>query len=111
MLLLKEPYWFFFLDFDVNQNSAQDDHDLGITALFSDLPSTLDHTRSYHSASRKSLRRRGSARKGSETLLNNDRSKSLIRSDVAGIIDLEDGLAESELKSIPAPMAHRKSVR
>jgi len=97
-------------DFDENQNSAQDDQDLGITELFADLPSALDHTRSYHNASRKSLRRRGS-RKGSETPLNEDRSKSIIRSDVAGIIDLEDGLAESELKSIPAPMAQRKSVR
>lgn len=99
-----------FLDFDENQNSAQDDQDLGITELFADLPSALDHTRSYHNASRKSLRRRGS-KKGSETPLNDDRSKSIIKCDVAGIIDLEDGLAESELKSIPAPMAQRKSVR
>lgn len=100
----------YFLDVDLNQNSSQED-DLGITELFAELPSALDHTRSYHNASRKSLRRRSSNRKASQTPLDNDRSKSLIRSDIAGIIDLEDGLQENELKSIPAPMAHRKSVR
>ncbi|XP_066917366.1 transmembrane channel-like protein 7 isoform X1 [Clytia hemisphaerica] len=93
--------------FDHNSNEPAPEDDLGLSNLFADLPSNLDHTRSYQSASRRSLRRRGSRTPN----VDDGRSKSLVRSDVAGIIDMEDGLHEDELRSIPAPMAQRKSVR
>jgi len=59
------------LEFDVNANASNEEADMGLNELFADLPSNLDHTRSYQSASRRSLRRRCS-KKVPETL---DRQK------------------------------------
>lgn len=98
-------------DMDQNANTSieadPDIEDMGISNLFADLPSNMDHTRILHTASRKSLRRRGSAKSTHSV----ERQKSIVSNDGNGIVDLEEGIEEEDLKSIPAPMAHKKSVR
>lgn len=104
-------------DYDVNGNSAQDDEDesLGLASLFADLPSNMPN-RSYHNnKSRKSLRRRASAKRPSTAPSSNNISVTVAPDDIPEnilrIIDLEDGVDGKEIRNLPAPMAQKKSVR
>lgn len=98
-------------EYDVNgNNESNEDDTLGLASLFADLPSNLP-SRSYHtSKSRKSLRRRASAKRPSNVSAI-DGFGSYADGDIESLTDFEDGVDSSEIRNLPEPMAKKKSVR
>lgn len=98
------------LDDDINGNT--EDENLGLNALFADMPSNLDAIRSVHNTGNRSktLRRRSTRGGMSTSSLGRNHSIELDAEDVADLIDEQDGSGKM-VKKLAAPMAQKKSVR
>ena len=98
------------LDDEINGNTEDDN--LGLNALFADMPSNLDAIRSVHNTGSrpKTLRRRSTRGGMSTSSLRRNHSIELDAEDVADLIDEQDGSGKM-VKKLAAPMAQKKSVR